>query len=266
MKVYRLWDGDAPGALGNSDDDIPTLTDYGEPGTTGVRPACVVCPGGGYGMLAEHEGKPVAHWLESIGVRAFVLKYRLGPRYHHPAMLNDAERSIRYVRQNAASLGVGTTVGVLGFSAGGHLASTVSTHHSAGDQAAGDPVDRNSSRPDFSILLYPVVTMSDPFTHAGSRENLLGKNPEPHLIDQLSNERTVALDTPPTFLFHGADDQIVPIQNSLDYALALAGHKIPFEMGVPAHGPHGFGLGEPGSPLDWRTSCAEWLITMKTIA
>jgi acetyl esterase/lipase len=258
MTVYRLWDGTAPGAQGSADEDIPTLTDWGGPGTT-AQAACVVCPGGGYSSLAPHEGKPIAEFLESIGVRGFVLKYRLGPRYHHPRMLNDAERAMRFVRSRASEFGVDPArLGVIGFSAGGHLASTVSTHNGPGKVEDADPVERVSSRPDWSTLIYPVITMSDPFTHGGSRTNLLGESPTAADIANLSNERAVSLETPPTFLVHGADDMVVPIQNSLDYSLALAGHRVPFELHVPQHGPHGFGLGEPGTPEDWRSAFTLW--------
>ncbi len=259
MNTYRLWTGDAPGALGSADADTPTLSDYGATASIG-KPACVVCPGGGYGALAPHEGRPVAEWFETKGVRAFVLKYRLGPRYHHPVMLHDAERAIRYVRANAVELGVDPSrVGVLGFSAGGHLASTVSTHNGPGKTEAVDPVERQSSRPNWAVLIYPVVTLHDPYAHKGSRENLLGPHPDGRAVADLSNEAAVSLDTPPSFIFHGADDEAVPIQNSLQYAKALADHRVPFELHVPQHGPHGFGMGEPGSPQDWRALCARWL-------
>ena len=259
MKVYRLWDTAAPGALGTADADIPTLTDYGTPSSP-AKSACVVCPGGAYAGLAEHEGHPVAEWLEGIGVRGFVLKYRLGPRYHHPVMLHDAERAIRYVRANAASLGVdGSRVGILGFSAGGHLASTESTHNSQGDAQNPDGVERQSSRPNWAVLIYPVIDMKEPYVHAYSREMLLGKNPSQRDIEDLSNYNAVSLDTPPTFLCHGANDEAVPVQNSLKYATALADHKVPFEMYIPQQGPHGFGLGKAGSAQDWTPLCAAWL-------
>jgi acetyl esterase/lipase len=265
MNVYRLWLGDAPGALGQADDDIPTLTDFGSPGSA-AKGACVVCPGGGYGMLAPYEGGPVAEWFERIGVRGFVLKYRLGPRYHHPVMLHDAERAIRYLRSNAAKLGVDPVrIGVLGFSAGGHLASTVSTHFSTGVSLAADPLDQVTSRPDWSVLMYPVITMTGPFAHAGSRENLLGKDPAESATLDLSNERAVSLDTPPTFICHGADDAAVPIENSLQYATALAGHKVPFEIYVPQNGPHGYGLGTTGTQTDWPPLCERWLRDRKII-
>lgn len=259
MNVYRLWDGDAPGALGADDSDIPTLTDYGAASSV-PRSGCVVCPGGGYVGLAPHEGGPVAEWLEGVGVRSFVLKYRLGPRYHHPIMLGDAERALRYVRFHAKELGVDPgRLGILGFSAGGHLASTASTHFAKGAPGVDSSIDQLSSRPDWSVLIYPVITMMDPYAHQGSRESLLGKDPSKELIESVSNELAVSLDTPPTFIVHGADDTVVPVQNSLNYAIALAGHRVPFELHVPQHGPHGFGLGASGSPQDWRGLCQRWL-------
>jgi acetyl esterase/lipase len=258
VNVYRLWSGDAPGALGSSDADVPTLTDVGSPSATPAA-GCVVCPGGGYAHLSPNEGLPIGQWLEAIGVRAFVLKYRLGPRYHHPAMLDDVERALQYVRFHSSELGVDPSrLGVMGFSAGGHLAATASTHFEAGTPGS-NTVEQTSSRPDWSVLVYPVITMREPYTHQGSRENLLGPNPSDRLVDSLSNELVVSLQTPPTFIVHGADDTVVPIQNSLSYASALAEHRIPFELHVPQHGQHGFGLGNPGSPQDWRGLGQRWL-------
>ena len=226
---------------------LATLTDVGEPGGT-ARPTCIVFPGGGYVGLAPHEAEPVAHWMESVGLRGFVLRYHVAPT-RHPIPLNDAHEAIRAVRENAAAWGVlPGKVGILGFSAGGHLASTASTHW--GDRA---------ERPDFALLIYPVVSFHDPLAHKGSRESLLGPNPDPKLVDALSNEERVSLETPPTFLVHGVDDAVVPVGNSLAYATALAGHRVPFELHCPEHGPHGFGMGASGSPQDWRPAAARWL-------
>ncbi len=224
-----------------------TLTDVGEAGKT-PRPACIVFPGGGYVGLAPYEGDPVAQWMETVGLRGFVLRYHVAPA-RHPVPLNDAHEAIRMVRSNAAAWGVlPEKVGILGFSAGGHLASTVSTHW-------GDHVER----PDFALLIYPVISFHDPLAHRGSRENLLGPNPDPKLVDALSNETRVSLDTPPSFLVHGVDDTVVPVGNSLAYAMALADHRVPFELHCIEHGPHGFGMGAPGSPQDWRPWAARWL-------
>jgi acetyl esterase/lipase len=259
MRTIRLWEGDAPGAVGKEDLDIPTLTVLSE--TAGeAKPAFIVFPGGAYAMLADHEGMPVARWFESVGVRAFVLKYRLGPRYHHPVMLGDAARAVRLVRSHSAELGIDPKrIGVLGFSAGGHLASTISTHHDSGASSSSDPIDRVSSRPDAAMLIYPVISMTPPFGHAYSREMLLGKSATDQQAEALSNDKTVSLDTPPTFLCHGANDDAVPVQNSLLYSQALADHKVPFELHVPKHGPHGFGMGEPGTAQDWRPAAERWL-------
>lgn len=257
MTTYRLWEGDAPGALGTAPSDIPVILDYGT-ARSEARPAIVVCPGGGYGGLADHEGEPIAHWFESINVRAFVLRYRLGPRYHHPTMLGDVHRAIRYVRAHASTLGVDSRrVGVLGFSAGGHLASTAVTLHDLGSGA--DPVESQSSRPNVGVLIYPVIQMSGPFTHRGSRDNLLGRKATEEQAKAVSSELNVALDTPPTFLVHSTEDTVVPVENSLMFATALSAHKVPFEMHVPEKGPHGFGMGAPGSPLDWRPALEKWL-------
>lgn len=259
MKTIRLWEGDAPGALGHGDVDIPTLTMLSdEPADN--RPCFIVCPGGAYAMLADHEGIPIGKWFESVGVRAFVLKYRLGPRYHHPVMLGDVSRAVRLVRSRAKEYGVDPKrIGVLGFSAGGHLASTIATHFDTGNHSATDQIEQTSSRPDASMLIYPVISMTPPYGHAYSREMLLGKDATDQQAEGLSNYKTVSLETPPTFLFHGADDEAVPIQNSLLYAQGLADHKVPFELHAPKHGPHGFGLGQPGSPQDWRVLGERWL-------
>jgi acetyl esterase/lipase len=258
VKTYRLWEGNAPLALGTGDHDIPTLTDWGEKRDKALA-ACVVCPGGGYVGLADYEGWPIAEFLEKIGIRGFVLKYRLGPKYHHPAMLWDGERAIRFLRANQAELGIDPyRVGIIGFSAGGHLASTVCTHNTVGKDDDADPVERESSRPDWAGLFYPVITMRDGYVHPGSRENLLGPNPSESLMDDVSNERAVSLSTPPTFIVHSADDSVVPVENSLEYAMALADHRVPFEMYVPQDGSHGFGIGEAGHATDWRDMFARW--------
>src|SRR5438552_12245469 len=169
-----LWPNGAPGAVGKESSDIPTLTPYFAPKEKATGAAIIVCPGGGYDHLAAHEGAPVAEWLNSIGITAFVLKYRLGPRYHHPAPLQDAARAIRTIRAHAAEWKIDPErIGILGFSAGGHLAATIATHFDSGKRDASDPVERVSSRPNLAILVYPVITMREK-THAGSKKNLLG--------------------------------------------------------------------------------------------
>jgi acetyl esterase/lipase len=261
---FALWPEGAPGALGHAPEDIPTLTPYLPPKERATGAAVIVCPGGGYTHLAEHEGRPVAEWLNSIGVTAFVLKYRLGPRYHHPAMLQDAARAIRLVRARAAEWGLDPArVGILGFSAGGHLAATAGTHFDAGRADATDPIERVSSRPSLLMLIYPVITMREK-THAGSKKNLLGDDPKPELVALLSNEEQVTKETPPTFLVHTMTDAAVPVENSLMFVSALRKAGVAFELHLYERGPHGFGLGaKPGAQdsnlATWPGHCADWL-------
>ena len=257
--VVRLWKGNAPGAQSNADADVPTLTVYRAEKPNGA--AVVVCPGGGYHGLAPHEGKPVAEWLNGIGVTSFVLKYRLGPKYHHPIMMQDVNRAIRIVRANAANWQLDPhRIGVLGFSAGGHLASTAVTHFDDGKEDADEPIERVSSRPDFGVLVYPVITMAEPFVHKGSRTNLLGESPNEESIELMSSEKQVTDKTPPCFLVHSSSDKVVPFQNSLMFAEALEKHHVPVELHVFDHGAHGFGLGGKDEALSqWPDLCALWM-------
>ena len=265
---FRLWEGPAPEARGQAQQDIPTLTPFFADATNATGAAVVICPGGGYGGLAPHEGKDYARWLNELGIHAFVLKYRLGSSgYRHPAMMHDVQRAIRVVRANAADWGITPSkIGVMGSSAGGHLASTACTHFTTGTQDASDPVERVSCRPDFGILCYAVITMGE-FTHAGSRENLLGKNPAPELLLLLSNEKQVTKDTPPCFIWHTAEDAAVDVRNSLDFAAALRAHGVPFALHVYPHGGHGMGLGSgtwnPAARHPWTAACAQWLQEQK---
>ena len=242
-KVELLWPEGAPGALGTEDADRPNLTIYLPP-SNGVRSGVIVCPGGGYGMLAlDHEGKQIADWLNARQVAAFVLRYRLGPRYHHPIELGDAQRALRFVRHHAADYGIAPDkIGIWGFSAGGHLASTAGTHFDSGNPSAADAIDRVSSRPDFMILAYPVISLMMPYVHQGSLRNLLGENPDPQLVASLSNETQVTPQTPPTFLFHTTSDSGVPVENSVLFYLALRRAGVPAEMHLYEQGPHGVGL------------------------
>lgn len=255
-----LWPDGAPGAAGKEPVDIPTLTPYFPPASKATGAAIIVCPGGGYSHLADHEGRPVAEWLNTLGITAFVLKYRLGPRYHHPAPLLDAARAIRTVRARATEWHLDPArIGILGFSAGGHLTATIGTHFDAGKADASDPIDRFSSRPDLMVLIYPVITMKE-FTHAGSKKMLLGEQPTPELITLLSNDEQVTKETPPAFLVHTADDPGVPVENSLRFAEALRKARVPVEIHIYEHGPHGFGLGTKDPILStWPQRCAEWL-------
>jgi acetyl esterase/lipase len=261
-KEELLWPAGAPGAKGDQPEDKPSLTVYLPSGVKSHGVGVVVCPGGGYGRLAMgHEGQDVAAWLNSIGVSAFVLKYRLAPRYQHPAPSQDALRAVRLVRTRAAEWGLDPgRVGILGFSAGGHLASTVGTHFDRGDPNAEDPLDRASSRPDFMVLGYPVISFTEPFTHVGSRNNLLGKDPDPALVKSLSNETQVTSETPPTFMMHTNGDTGVPPENSVAFYLALRKTGVPAELHIYERGRHGLGLA-PSDPAlsSWPQRCEAWL-------
>lgn len=258
----RLWHDKAPGALGDKPEDIPTITPY-LPEKDATGSAMVICPGGGYGGLADHEGRDYALFLNLHGVTCFVLKYRLGSNgYRHPIMLEDAARALRLVRHRAAEWKIDPhKIGIMGSSAGGHLASTLLTHFDAGDSTAADPVDRESSRPDIGVLCYPVITMG-PNTHEGSKENLLGKDPSPELVKLLSNELQVTPQTPPCFLFHTFEDQAVKVENSLDFAAALRRNGVPFDLHIYQKGPHGIGLADkpPFAHVHpWANDLLVWL-------
>lgn len=257
--AFPLWKSGAPGALGTDAKDIPTLTPFLADKEKASGAAIVVLPGGGYGGLADHEGKAYALWFNSLGVHGFVLKYRLGSAgYRHPRMLEDAARALRTVRARADEWGVDPKrIGIIGSSAGGHLASTLLTHFDAGNPTAEDPIERESSRPDLGILCYPVITMG-PFTHEGSKKNLLGANPPEQLIEFLSNEKQVTRDTPSTFLFHTFEDTAVPVENSLMFADALRKHGVSFDLHIYEKGRHGIGLGN-GHP--WTKDCEAFLKT-----
>lgn len=229
---------------------------------TGV--GVVVCPGGGYGHLAMgHEGDDVAAWLNKHGIAAFVLKYRIAPDFKHPAPMQDVQRAIRMVRYHAERFSVNPDkVGVLGFSAGGHLASTAATHFDAGDPDSPFSIDQKSSRPDFAVLIYPVITLDGPYAHKGSRRNLLGENPDPVLVEQLSNHKQVTAETPPTFLVHTYNDTGVPPENSILFYMSLRENKVPAEMHLYETGKHGFGLAPDDSTLStWPDHCIAWLKT-----
>jgi acetyl esterase/lipase len=261
-EVIPIFPNGAPGAVGTEDKDIPTLTIHPAPQGSDTRTAVVVFPGGGYRHLAVgHEGKEIAAWLNARGVTALVLMYRLAPRYKHPAMLQDAQRAIRTARSLSQKYGYEKSrIGVWGFSAGGHLASTVSTHHDNGNAGSSDPVERESCRPDFAILSYPVISFVDEVTHSGSKRSLLGDNPDPALVENLSNETQVNAQTPPTFLFHTGDDPGVPVENSLLYYAALRKHRVPAELHVYEHGRHGVGLASADPILsEWQVQLDHWL-------
>jgi acetyl esterase/lipase len=262
-RYHPLWSGAAPLQQGDSEKDVPAVRYF--PATGGRGGFVVVCPGGGYGNLADHEGAPVARFLNSQGISAGVLRYRHGPSYRHPSPLLDVSRAIRTVRAHAADWGIDPRhVAVLGFSAGGHLASTVSTHFDAGDARAADPVERLSSRPDASVLVYPVITLHPPSAHTGSRKNLVGPDAPESLVDALSNDRHVTPETPPAFLFHTCSDPAVPVENALLYASALRRAGVAVELHVfDADAPHGVGLArdERHHPVlhVWGDLCVTWL-------
>lgn len=258
-----LWEGKAPGALGETPKDIPTLTPFLPEKPAAARAAMVICPGGGYGGLADHEGSHYAKFLNEHGIAAFVLKYRLGSSgYRHPIMLNDAARAVRMVRARATEWNIDpTNVGIMGSSAGGHLASTLLTHFDAGNPEAADPIDRQSSRPDLGVLCYAVITMGE-FTHKGSKKNLLGDNPSEELVTLLSSELQVKANTPPCFIWHTWDDSVVPVENSMQFASALRKNKVSFDFHVYQKGAHGMGLGIKGDPEKshpWTRDLVFWL-------
>lgn len=256
-RTEPLWPKDVPGAVGKEEVDKPTFTIYLPRSPASTRPAVVVCPGGGYRNLAmDHEGKQIAEWLNARGIAAFVLKYRLGPRYHHPAMLNDAQQAIRTVRSRASEFGVAPErIGIWGFSAGGHLASSAATHF--------ETVEGISSRPDFAVLGYPVITLTnEQYVHKGSRQNLLGDNPDQSLVAQLSSELQVTPQTPPTFLLHTNEDTGVPPENSVLFYLALRKANVPAEMHIFEAGRHGLGLAQDQPALSaWPALLERWFRT-----
>jgi len=253
-----LWPDGAPGAKGDTLEDKPRITPYLVPGD-GPNACIVVCPGGGYGGRAAHEGEPVARWLNTLGISAVVLDYRVKP-YQHPIPLGDAQRAIRFVRAKAAEWRIDPRrVGILGFSAGGHVAASASTIFDAGNPNASNPIDRPSCRPDATILCYPVITFGE-FRHDGSMVNLLGKDLDSKLRESLSLETRVTPQTPPTFLWHTSDDPAVPVENSLLYAMALRKNKVPFALHIFPRGPHGIGLAaNVPEARQWSALCAEWL-------
>ena len=246
----------------------PTLMPFLVENNSGKNAAVIICPGGGYAVLSiDKEGINIAKWFNSIGISAFVLKYRLpsddimtdktvGP-------LQDAQEAIRTLRRNAVKWNLDIAkIGIMGFSAGGHLASTASTHYL---DKIYDSKENISARPDFSILIYPVISMESGITHNGSKENLLGKTTSADLIAKYSNEKAVNENTPPTFLVHSTDDQAVPVENSINSYLALKKSKVPAEMHLYQDGGHGFGLGTKGTHTDWPTACKKWLTANKII-
>jgi acetyl esterase/lipase len=264
-KVELLWPEGAPGAKGTAEGDKPSLTIYLPAPEKATGAAVVICPGGGYGHLAvDHEGHQIAQWLNSFGVAGFVVQYRhsaSGAGYNHPAPLQDAQRALRTVRSRAQEWGVDPgRIGIIGFSAGGHLASSAATHFNESFGEPKDQIDRASARPDFAILVYPVISFTEPFTHTGSRKNLLGAKAGRDLVEKMSSEKQVTPQTPPTFLIHTWEDKVVPAENSIAFYLALRQAKVPAEMHIFLKGPHGFGLGQKLEGASaWPGLCQKWM-------
>jgi acetyl esterase/lipase len=256
ISFVPLWPrGSVPHAQGQRDADTPAVQVFGAAPDKATGAAMVVCPGGGYGGLAQHEGPKVGQWFAENGITAFVLRYRLGPKYHYPAEIEDAQRAIRFVRADAAKWKIDPKrIGIIGFSAGGHLASSAATHYTAGDPGSEDPIDRVSSRPDLQILIYPVINLGGPDTHIGSRNNLLGKDADPKLIELFSNQKQVTSDTPPGFVVHSITDKVVPVSNADNYVQAMKDAGVACEYIRLETGPHGFGLTQL-----WTPQCLEWL-------
>lgn len=261
-ETILLWPEGAPGAKGEEPVDRPTLTLYLPLKEAATGAAVVICPGGGYGALADgHEGRDIGAWLNARGIAGFMLRYRIAPRYGHPAPMQDVQRAIRTVRARGETWGVDPhRIGVWGFSAGGHLASTAATQFDSGHKAGDDPVEWASSRPDLCILGYPVILFEGPHMHRGSRDNLLGKEPTEALIREMSSERRVTAQTPPTFLFHTNADTGVPPENSVEFYLALRRAGVPAELHIFERGPHGVGLA-PTDPVlsEWGRLLSNWL-------
>lgn len=268
-----LWPGIPPHSTFEGDGDVPKLiiTKMKSPKPTA---AVVILPGGGYnGHAMDHEGYQIAEWFHSLGVRSAICTYRLrgkgnnGKGYGHPVPMMDAQRAIQTIRARAKELNVDPNrIGVIGFSAGGHLCSTVSTHFAEVDESSNDPIAKVSSRPNFSILCYPVIAFGKPYTHQGSQRNLIGTNPDPKLVELLSNAKQVTEQTPPTFLFHTTEDTVVPVENSIDYFAACQQKGVPAELHVFPKGRHGVGLARnlPGAS-QWPRLCEQWLTQLGVV-
>lgn len=251
-----LWPA-APLALGSADHDTPAIRHFA-PTVTANGAAMLVLPGGGYGMLAAHEGEAYCRWFASLGYHAYELRYRLATHgYRHPAMWMDATRAMRAVRSRAEQDGfIAAKTGIIGCSAGGHLTAHLTVKNDPGTPDAADPVERQSSRPALSVLCYPVITMMAGSLHSGSRRNLLGENPSEEQCAEVSPERHVSAATPPCFVWHTVEDPVVPVENSVDFAMALRRAGVPFELHLYEKGPHGIGLAN-GHP--WTVECARWM-------
>ncbi|MCQ4086774.1 alpha/beta hydrolase [Saccharibacillus sp. JS10] len=258
MEAILLWQEGVPDALGTTDEDTPAIFPYLAKGDH--RAAVIVCPGGGYQFRADHEGEPIALWLNTLGISAFVIRYRVAP-YRYPSALSDVQRAIRILRHRAEEFRIDSKkIGVLGFSAGGHLASTAGTLYDEGNPQSPNPIEHHSSRPDLLMLCYPVITMEQPHTHQGSQIALLGADASTQDIEALSSERNVNANTPPTFLWHTSEDGAVPVENSLLFASALGRAGVLFDLHVYAQGGHGMGMATDDPHVRrWTDECASWL-------
>lgn len=261
LDPVTLWPEGAPGATDTGPKHTPQITPW-IPAKQSTKAAVLVAPGGGYGHLAsDHEGDQIAEWLNFNGIAAFVLRYRIAPDYGHPYPHMDAQRAIRTIRSRAEEWGIDADkIGMIGFSAGGHLTATTGTQYDAGDASSSDPVEKVSSRPDFILLGYPVITMTDPHTHKGSRRNLLGDDPSPEMIEKMSAELNVDENTPPTFIFHTTEDAAVVVENPIKFYLACQDAGVPVEMHVYEKGRHGLGLAKDDPAMSlWPSQCITWL-------
>lgn len=263
-EAVLLWPEGAPGARGTTEWDKPSLTVYTPPPGQATGAAMVICPGGGYGGLASYEGEDYALYLNQFGVTGFVLNYRLGSHgYRHPAMLHDAARAVRLVRAKAAQWNVDPRrVGIMGSSAGGHLASHLMTQFDAGDPQAKDPIDRQSSRPDLGVLCYPVISSDPAISNAGSFKNLLGNDPTPELCREVSSELHVTPQTPPCFIFHTWEDQMVKLENALVFVDALRRNGVRFDLHIYDQGRHGVALNDKApfkNVHPWARDLVFWL-------
>lgn len=259
-EATNLWSDNAPLSKGTAPEDIPAITAFYPQEWRNTHKAVIIFPGGGYGFLADHEGSAYAKFLAANGYTAFVIKYRLAPQYRHPAMISDAARAVRLVRANAADMNINPNkIGVMGSSAGGHLAASVSTLHELGLREENESSEKNLGRPDFAILCYPVISGVESYGHKGSFANLLGDECEGEKATLLSMEKSADATTPPTFIFHTWQDACVPVENALAYAMRLKSQNVPFDLHVYEVGGHGMGLAD-GHP--WGTELLRWLATI----
>jgi len=257
-----LWPAGAPNAVGEDDLDKPRITIFEADTATATGAGIIVLPGGGYSKLAMgHEGMEVVEWLNAQGITAFLLQYRHGPRYLHPAALDDATRAMAIVRSRASTWGVDPKrIGMLGFSAGGHLAASTAIYARRARPLARDPLERVSTKPDFLLLVYPMISLIRPNAHRGTLENLLGEHPDPAEREALSLDLHVDRHTPPSFLVHTTVDRSVSSENSVLFYLALLRHKVPAELHVYEQGKHGRGLGKPELAYStWPSLCLRWM-------